>query len=352
LTTATVGASAGDLGWTMDSDNNNVEIVTHVHDGHPVKTRTVPSQWYRQKQRAEEVKDQLFDRYRNVPGILGVGLTAGKSAIGELRYFNVEVIINDWTGTETSIPESVEDIPVTTYHRGPLQDAGGCELNNPRYRNDYDPIPGGVHIESAVVNNSSSCCRVRKDGQEFLMAARHSFIDDDNNRDSCSTRNILYAEAQQNGNYYGYVVEEYPEYDTVLTELDTDGNRSGLSGAIIGESGLPSGHISKDGVDSMISDSNSETVYKQGVNHCEGSGQVESREDNYCSSIIRKELVRTTVEFGNGDSGGPVYDVQSVNLDDHLFMIHIATQWPPSGCDSGYGSGFYAINNDYSVEYE
>jgi hypothetical protein len=262
----------------------------------------------------------------------------------------VEVQIHDDHGTEAEIPEKVNGIPVQTKHRLPYQD-GGCNHSDTCYESDYDPISGGVRIGSDYTWGSA-CCRVEKDGSEYLMGARHVFIDDSNTQDSCSSNSADGESAYQNGDYYGFVSEEFPKYDAVLTKLDSAyGNRDSIGGYIVDQQGSVEGHVTKDGVDAMIADDNSESVEKRGVTHCANTGQVESRETNYCSNINKKGLIRSTNDFGDGDSGGPVYDVNTVNLDKHLYIVNIATQYPSSDCNNGYGSAAYAMNNEYGVTF-
>ena len=101
-----------------------------------------------------------------------------------------------------------------------------------------------------------------------------------------------------------------------------------------------------------ISDSNSETVYQRGTTHCDPTGQVESREDDYYDSEVdRQALIRSTNDFGDGDSGGPLYEIDTFNGINYIFMVNISTQYPTSDCEEGYGSAFYVINDEYGVKY-
>lgn len=66
------------------------------------------------------------------------------------------------------------------------------------------------------------------------MGARHVWIQDDNSDlDSCSTNDPSGDYAYQNGDYYGWVDDHFPEFDSLITQLDeTYGNRSGFTNTI------------------------------------------------------------------------------------------------------------------------
>ena len=123
---------------------------------------------------------------------------------------------------DAAVPESVESIPVRVRQRAPLKDAGCDESNSPGecYVQDYDPIPGGAVVEVVSGAQGTACCRVELNDTYYLMTARHLFIDDSNVQDSCSDNVCKYDSCYQNGDYWGFVSVEYPEFDAVLVELD------------------------------------------------------------------------------------------------------------------------------------
>lgn len=349
LKTSVAGAGFGVLGLRKTPDTT--EIVTHESDGTPRKTKLVPAKWYEQKQHAVEVRDRLFDRYEHAPGIQGVGVRAGDAAVDGYRYFEVVVHVDEDRGTTSAIPEQVDGVRVRANHREQLKNASDCNHSTSCYQGDYDPIPGGVQVEDNS-STGSATCRVERDGTYFLMGARHVWVDDDNTQDSCSLDDPRGENCYQNGDYYGWVRDDFREYDALITQLDTDyGRRSGFTNTIVDEYGQVEGYITENGVDNMIADSNSRDVFQRGITHCGEAGQVEERENDYCSDFNRLELVRTTTDFGNGDSGAPVYDETEINGKTYLFIIHIATQYL-SGCTSTFGSAAYEMNDKENIVFD
>lgn len=356
-----VTPSVAGLGWlsSRQSTVDRTEIVTHVSETGPQLTKMVPTKWYKQKQVAERVKDTLFERYRGEGGILGVGLAPGERSIDGYRYFDVEVHVHDDRGTNAAVPDEVNGVAVRKRHRSPLEEGDSCNDSSGCYFDDYDPIRGGVALTRPDASTSAtSTCRVERNGNEYMMCARH-FVVDSSGRDSCSTNDPTGNEVGQNHDYYGTVTHHFPEYDAALTELDgSDGERDGFSSTIVDQWGSIVGHVSKDGIDDMIANDGSRTIHQRGTNHCEETGQVEWREDDYCSSIGREDLIASTVDFGNGDSGGPVYDEVFFENRYYVYIINIATNYlpddesgKPTRCTWGFGSAAYAMNDTYGISF-
>lgn len=117
----------------------------------------------------------------------------------------------------------------------------------------------------------------------------------------------------------------------------------------VDQTGEIEGYVSEDGVDDMTGNEDSRDVYQRSITHCSETGQVDQREDDYCDDFNRLELVRTTTDFGNGDSGGPIYDEAVLDNTSYLYIIHIATQYPSDACANTYGSAAYEMNNQEDI---
>lgn len=98
-----------------------------------------------------------------------------------------------------------------------------------------------------------------------------------------------------------------------------------------------------------MSNGDSRDVYRRTITRRSKTGQVDQREEHYFDDFNRLELVRTTTDFGNGDSGGPVYDEAVLDNTSYLYIIHITTQYPSDACANSYGSTAYEMNKQEDI---
>lgn len=348
------GTGIGWLSWerAFSTSSNERKIATHYIGNSVYKYATVPEDWYTQKSRAEQVKERLFDKYYGVDGVLGVGLAPSSAGIAGLRYMEVEVHILEDSTVDEKIPEQVDGIPVSVLRRERAQDLSAATQPNSQsticYNKDYDPIPGGAKIESSYKEvYGTAMCRVEFNSSKYLMTARHLFVDDPTtDTDSCSTdRAALGTDVTQNGDYFGTVYEAFPGYDAALVELDPNGSRSGYSDGIVDQTGDVTGHVSKNGVDRMISNDPSETLQKRGATTCANSGELQRRISEYCTTSLNREaLVESDIKSEGGDSGAPIYDVDEFEGTKYIFIVHIGTQ-SLYGDSLTQGTAAYRMNN-------
>lgn len=322
-------------------DGNYRTIVTHRTHGTAARTKQVPEKWYDQKERSERAVAELTDRFRNRDDVRSVGIGISDRTVGGMSMKEVKVVVPK-SGTEADIPDRKNDVPVAVSREGPLQDTA--------YRNDYDPVPGGVLMNGTYDVEATTTCKVEKGGSTYMMNCRHVFTVDDDSVDepSCSYDDTVGDPADQNYDYIGDVAEAFVHHDVALVPLESN-NRGGFSDTIVNQSGYIEGYVTKDGISDM--QSSGETTHKRGIATGASTGEVLKYEiTSFCGNgNYLSTLVKTSNTTEGGDSGGPIYDVDTLNGQDYLFIISPSTQ---AKNDNSFGSAAYSLHNGHSINFK
>lgn len=291
----------------VSADENRVNIVTSTRRGEPIATRDVPREWYENWQKSLAVKDQLAEKYRDSDNFLSIGIGNDSAQVDDHRLNSIVVRFKE-ESVDVDIPEKAEGIPVEFEQHDGYEPASV-------YDSAYDPVIGGIKLDSASGGSGTAYCRGYYNGTYYIMGANHILHSQDTCSDVNTTGNKIYQpEAQQIGNVDHY----FSSFDLFLTEVDM--NRTyGVEDEIVSQSGSIAGIRTKSG---MASDHSSNEYYsKRGIATGSTMGPLEQTDICVSLSCWNCGWYEASMIVDNGDSGGPVYYVDS-NNDIHMgFMV-------------------------------
>lgn len=325
------GAGFGLIGWKPSGvgDGGTIEIVTKKSGDTPIETKVVSKEWYNQMQRARRVADSLKRQWVPGNGIRSIGLTAGDRTIGGAKTKEIDLRLKGETA-DINIPAQIDEIPIRVT-KNERVDFHCYETEN---------LQGGVNITTEATGGrlASVCCRVKRNGDHFLLTARHSFTPDGT---GCDATNVEGDDVYRANFKLGTIDDSYPEHDSVIVKMDS----SDISNSIVTESGTVDGYITKNGLDFYISQNHS--MEKRGTETCATTAHPQSYDNAItCSSnIILTEIVFHGGSSLKGDSGGVVYDGSS--------SISISNMH--SGKTAGgnlFGAAAYAMNNQQNLTFD
>jgi hypothetical protein len=308
----TLGVTAGATGVgplldTASASGDTVTIVTKKSGDEVVETREVSRRWYTQAKRARQVSDTLSDSLLNHDDVFSVGIGIGDSHIDGLRSKKVDVRLASKT-TDAYIPSEVDNVEVDIVNRGD-------SLKPYCYEQDYDPLRGGI-VTSGPHHTGSMCCRVSKDGTQYMLSARHLFVDDNDGVCDSGSYSTVNRDAYQNGDKFGTVFEDSTERDTALIEVDPDGSRDSTSRWIVDQSGGVCARMTQNGLDYYAS--SGDYINMRGITTCQGQCQIQSYDNSVgcpdTNLVLTEQVFYDDYCAGPGDSGGPVYSDNSGEL--------------------------------------
>lgn len=301
-----LGATGIGLGIlpTVRGGGNRKEIVLTRKDERPTETAHVPMKWYQHTKHAEMVGEELTNQLIDEPGVASVGIGTGESSIGGLRRKVVEVGLHG-DATTTAIPERIRGIPVRVNE--------DLSINYQCYTGSYKTLQGGISChdppDDGTARQGTICCRVYDGGKEHLLTARHLFTSDGT---GCTDGGTSFAgtSVYRDGAVVGTIADGSVEHDIVWAEIDSDND---INGDIVQEKAPVGGHVTKDGLSTFASDSQS--VDFRGVASCENTFTVDSYDNSFScdSGVVLTELVYYDASdfTEDKDSGGPIYYVNS-----------------------------------------
>jgi len=274
----------------VGGSEDTVEMVT-VRDGDKiVRTATVPKSWYRRVEHTRNVHHKAVNDHIEKRGVLRISRTAGDQRFGGKRA-PVFRIVYDPEEYKGDVPDEIDGVPVR-------KEAGERMERTCANRDDFDPIPGGVHLNS---NGSAftSFATAEKEDNEYLLTASHPW-------DACegSTQG---ESVEQHYNQYGEVDASHPYLNVARTEV-TDSSYSLDSGVIQTEDQTYTiaGVATEDGVDNYMSTDT--TIRKIGISTGDTTGEVDDMNvSRYTCPSFNSDGVRLTNNQAGGDSGGPAF---------------------------------------------
>lgn len=346
----TGSVAIGGSGFLVDTvgaiqSDETVTITTVKVGDEPFIQKEVPANWWAYEERAERVKKQLRTRYQDVPTIEGVGLGTSNHTISGRKKSTVTVQVNPETGTNATIPDTVEDVPVevTDAARPEPED---CFESDICYTDSYDPVPGGVQIGNGMGAVGTATCPVTApNGEKRLMTCGHVL-------DDCSddvTEKGLY----QSGQYVGPVVDNSEKQDWLTAKIDQYSDINGFSNTIVETNATLAGRVTYNGLKDLKS--NGTTVYKKGRNSCKSSGVVKELDLKvgrcFCGTgsgceYTSHDYVKLSTNTCQGDSGGPHYHEYFYNNTKYVSIIAVHHGGNAVGC------GAYAIYDDHGYEFQ
>lgn len=301
------------------------EIITLRNRDGPVETESVPTEWWETEIDARQAREELLDQVAGNENIATVGLSNSDRTIDGRYVKHIQVGVKG-SKTNANLPNQINGVPIQIVEHEKTE--WQC------YTNDYDPVEGGVAIQTNYAE-ASACCAVYNSGT-YLMSARHIFNSQVN---GCVTGNPEIGEpANQYTDYFGDVVDSYAEHDTAFIEPMSD---ESVSNAIVNESAPIKGWVTQNGLASYSS--NGTPIKGRFKRSCTATGTIDSY-DNFvvCSNgrhtteVVEMDAAYTQL----GDSGGIWY---RVNPNGNAFVANIQSGLLVDNHSSG--SAAYAIRN-------
>ena len=285
----------------------------------------VDAEWWNHVQQSREIFRAFADRFGGKAGIsyLERG-TTDQRTIGGMGTNVIDVSV----GPEQNPAETRRALGLESEFQGLPVRIKQSKVTNTAYKQDYDPVIGGVVMNSNV-GTGSLTCRVEHDGVLHMMAARHVYIDDDSvKEDRCSKNDIVGKKSFQNNDFYGRVKHHWRQHDAAISERNSYfGNRSSFDNTIVDQSGVIDGHVAQSRLEAL-KDEFGDNMQKRGIGSGARSGTVIGTDGtDYCADFSQqKHRVRCDSFQTGGDSGGPMYEVVEFNNNTYLYIIGPATQ--------------------------
>lgn len=298
---ATTGSLAAAKIPTPAGADDTVRIPTVKKGDRVLKWKEVPRGWREQTLQARRSLKSIKNQFLGEKGIEGIGLSRWEQAkYGDYTGFliSVEVDHNRFSG---SLPNVYEGTPVES--REPRNFERTCYNYS-----DFDPIPGGVTVESGDPVNGvdklgSTGFEVNdRYGNPRILSANHVWGLCDYN---------VGKEVYQNGNFIGSVYQSDEKIDTALIEVETDKT---ISANIKEPSNTRSisGYKNKSGIEELYG-SNS-NISKMGVTTGKNEDvitEIEYSDGQDCIDYAG-EGIETAHDVATGDSGGPIYNIETI----------------------------------------
>lgn len=335
---AVITSIPGTVGATTTSrTDDSVTITTVKGNGKPKVRKQVPADWWEYEQHADQVRQQLFDRYESVIGIKSVSLGTLDERISGRMKSSVNISVYP-SGANVSLPDNVEGVPVrVTEAKEP--ELMGCN------KGDFEYVPGGVAVDEADYGNHiTSTCKVERDGITCLMSCAHHWSCDDDLSDES-----LF----QSGQYVGDLYTWDRAQDWVIASEASDSEISGFINHIEDNTGEQCGHVTRDGLFDLKSAGT--TVYQQGISTCKTEHKVDEVDDSAypcdlnCHRYVKVRHVSSDDEFESGDSGGPIFHQYKIGGE---WKIAIIAPTRSTTSNYGWGCAAYWIHDDRYVNFD
>lgn len=305
-------AFGGVLSGRVRGDSKS-KIVTLRSDDGIEETKQVPTKWLRQNQHARKQCQQLSSKLNNTPGVVTVSTKRSDERIEGRRKSRIEVRINS-DKLRGKIPDTAEGVPVDVSEDVEVSKLGGTE-DNCQPKDDFDSMPGGVHIKGSEYSGTSGY-HLEKDGTEYMVTAAHLW-------NSCSeTIDDGSHTAGQSGRYLGEVKSSNTALDLALVgdgspSIDFDGQIYELDSRIDVK-----GWVTETGLEDYKS--LDIDIYKKGLTTGRTVGEITATNKSGGPSCIdlQNNGVETTANSGEGDSGGPTY---FINDKGNAFLVNHST---------------------------
>lgn len=302
VTTGVAGVGFSQIGSARRSDS--VVIPEIVRDGEAKTTTEVPRDWYEHIQHARDVVSRVRKSVQDQPWYEYSGRAADDQLVSGLRRDKIKVYVSDITAAKSALPDHVEGIPVEIAEAKERHidnhwaDSEECD----HYTSESYCIEGGEYIREKRDDGTcfSVTCIAESGGDYYLMTSGHGFMDT-----SDCPENTSGEMAEQNyGLDVGDVYTYNHDYDVSLVDPY---DINGVDNTLVNESQEVLGAISKSKIDELKS--TNETIHQVGTTTKETQGQVLDIIQDYAPRCDRTkvDMVKTSAEAANGDSGGPHY---------------------------------------------
>lgn len=300
-------------------------------------SKQVPRKWWEYEEHVERMQERLKNRYSETASIEGIGMgTTNEFITQERKKSSLIVYVDPVSGTDESIPESVEGVPVKV-KEAPRPDPDGC------YQEDYDPVPGGVsvHCPDTDEYGTATCPVQDSSGTVGLMTCGH--IADDCKQD------VDGLAIYQNSQFVGYIDDNSVKQDWIFVPKAVNSDISGFADTIVNTYRDIAGYVDRQGLKDLKS--TGETVYKKGRTSCKTDGVVKELDVSVgrCGcpdcKYSSNDYVKVSTPTDSGDSGSPHYHTFTFESEKYIGIIA-----PHHGGES-VGIGAYKINDDFGYTF-
>jgi len=296
--------------------------------------RYVPSDWYDDLQVAERQFQKTS--FMEIPGVIGQTLIPGQIG-GHNAKIRVEInekaaVYNDTTldHVRDKIPDHMGEVPVE------LEEVG-LPTKKLCYDHDYDDPPTGAICGPNYDSWGTLGPPMFKNNNSYYTCNYHVF-------DNYGT--MSGGDFNQHNQHIGNIVDWRCHQDWVAAE-PTNGFTP--SRDIAGTSKQTSGHLTKDGINTIAS--KNESVYKRGVKTCWSGGEVIGIGDATvwdepnCARRSHQVKWGSQSDMGDGDSGSTAFHPDDRNTDvAYVACINAARTGSLEPGDFVFGTGAYRIH--------
>lgn len=336
---ALAGDATPDSSAVVGEPRRMVEIET-VRKGEAVlETETVPRRWYEQVTKADRLTQAVKDVYLGDPGVLSIGTARWDRTFGGKagHLIGADVDPDTYEGT---LPEELEGIPVRTRETG-----GGEPTCVNADAGTFTTAPDGVGFD----DGSAGTC--------FLEV----LDDDDPDEPRLLSANHVWERRDAGGagradERCGSVARNSQAVDYALVEKEAAGSDE--------EGPFPRpvvGYRTKDGVRDLVSAD--ETVRALGITTGVTEGPVTRMNEGSSEWFTCDgEGVQTAATTAEGDSGGPVYALETVDGERGAVVVHMnsagavhaGTRPTRVSEDTRFyentrGAAFYHLRNEHDI---
>ncbi|MEF8975414.1 MAG: hypothetical protein V5A21_04190 [Halapricum sp.] len=327
-----VGGLTGQVAAAERSTGGNTEITIVARGDEPVVTQTVPRAWYEHVSAVDRAARVLADRFVGTQGVEHLRRVRTEGNIEGHGRLGVAVLVGD-DGAADSIPAEINGVSVEARHAKPqtftddLGNVGSTSCTTESGKEEEESsIPGGVAVKpNSDKQPTTTTCKARKNGTDYLLTCAHMLFDGGSVCDGFGEQiysEIIHPTSETTDQIIGNVVEtSTAEYDYALAEATEE--ISSVSRDIDGYSGSVSGHVTADGFSYLLSNNDSETLYRSGIKTglSEGPVTAVSFDDQITwkwGECSRGHRFECDVGVIGGDSGGtfffPYYEAGSLKL--------------------------------------
>lgn len=341
-------------GIAIASKQDTRKITTVKRHGEPIKTKKVPQSWYDHYKRATKLTRQTQSAFVESPGVTSIGMGSQKRTVGGRRGF--QIIVRAMSGANTAaIPNEINGIPIKIEELSEKPEFA-CV-----HRGSFSPTPAGVHVgefDNSRTGGTIGAHVYNSNGNLRTLTANH-VLGDECTDNSGKT-------AYQGNTTFGNVEGTNEEADTALINpsrgtnseiLEADDDRYELYA-----------HRTEDGIADLISSGS--TVKSTGTATGTTSGPIKQMHvgslDNSCVGFFGHGVI-TNADAADGDSGGPVYNIEYISPDVRAVFIHMNNlkEGTDAGdvpkCGSGgsstvtarsdvRGQSFYYLHNQFGLD--
>jgi len=319
-------------------------------------TREVPIEWYNRVEHTREVLETVRKRYAYKDFVGDIIRRSSDENILGFSAPKIVVEVDNLARNRSKIPNEVAGVTISTEEtqtRHVDDHASGWCNADPSY------FYGGSYIEvtqKGSIGKTALTALVEvtdSSGEKLMMTAAHGFADvncanGDDKKVKIGSQEAWFND-DTSSNYIGEVKSWDWFQDWATVHIDESKGVEKMYGHVHGDHGATSnGHVTKDGVDSLID--SGETVYNYGARTCETSGKVTGYTVTY-PSACGETAIECTTNAAGGDSGSPHYEYSKGTYDTYsvTYSLHHSHKTYNGSHTYSYGIAAFKIADKHSI---